>query len=74
MYVIVMAVTKLSFQDLLNKSFKELVAMRNDFKKQLFELRMKNALKSLKETHIIWVLRKNVARVNTALTSKNNLQ
>ncbi len=68
-----MSTTKLVFQDLLDKSFKELVAMRRDFKKQLFELRMKNALKSLKETHIISVLKKNVARVNTALTAKNNV-
>ena len=68
-----MSVKQLSFQDLVYKSLKELVAMRRDFKKQLFELRMKNALKSLKETHIISVLRKNIARINTALTSKSNL-
>jgi len=60
------------FQDLVDKSPKELVLMRRDLKKQLFEARMKNAIKSLKETHIISVLRKNVARLNTALTTKNS--
>lgn len=66
-----MAVQKTSFKDLVWRTAKDLVALRRDFKKQLFELRMKNALKSLKETHQIAVLRKEIARINTALTSKN---
>lgn len=66
-----MSVTQMLSKDLLEKSSKELVSLRRDLKKQLFDSRMKNALKSLKETHTISVLRKNIARINTALTSKN---
>lgn len=65
-----MAVEKITFQDLTGRWAKELVSLRRDLKKQLFELRMKNALKSLKETHQISVLRKQIAQINTALTSK----
>jgi large subunit ribosomal protein L29 len=66
-----MSVTQMLSKDLLEKSLKELVSLRRDLKKQLFDARMKNALKSLKETHTISVLKKNIARINTALTSKN---
>ena len=66
-----MSVTQMLSKDLLEKSLKELISLRRDLKKQLFDARMKNALKSLKETHTISVLRKNIARINTALTSKN---
>ncbi len=66
-----MSTTKTPFKDMAEKSLKELVALRRSLKKQLFEARMKNALKSLKETHTISVLRKNIARINTALTSKS---
>jgi large subunit ribosomal protein L29 len=65
-----MSVTQMLSKDLLEKSMKELVSLRRDLKKQLFDARMKNALKSLKETHTISVLKKNIARINTALTSK----
>jgi large subunit ribosomal protein L29 len=66
-----MTATKTLFKDLTEKSLKELVALRRSLKKELFESRMRNALKSLKETHTISVLRKNIARINTALTSKS---
>lgn len=66
-----MSMKPIVFQDLVDKSPKELVLMRRDLKKQLFEARMKNAIRALKETHIISILRKNVARINTALTTKN---
>lgn len=62
---------KLPSADLLGKSHKDLVALRNDLRKQLFSLQMKNHMKSLKETHQIRAIRKNIARVNTALTSKS---
>ena len=66
-----MSVIQISFKDLAEKSCKDLVLLRRSLKKELFESRMKNALKSLKETHTISVLRKNIAKINTALTSKN---
>lgn len=66
-----MSTKKLPFIDVAEKSLKELIWLRRNLKKELFDARMKNALKSLKETHTISVLRKNIARINTALTSKN---
>ncbi len=66
-----MSTKKLPFVDVAEKSLKELIWLRRNLKKELFDARMKNALKSLKETHTISVLRKNIARINTALTSKN---
>lgn len=62
---------KLVMGDLSAKSFKDLVNLRNDLRKQLFTLQMKNAVKALKETHQIRSVRKNIARVNTALSSKS---
>jgi len=64
--------TKLEFKELLAKPIKELVKLRNDFKSELFQLRMKNAVKWLKETHLIRLTRMNIARVNTALNHKTN--
>ena len=55
---------------LTSKSHKELLGMLTDLRKQLFAAKMKNSLKSLKGTHEIRVIRKNIARVHTALTSK----
>lgn len=66
-----MAVEKIAYQDLKTRGAKELVVLRRGLKKQLHELRMKNAIKSLKETHQISVLRKEIAKINTALTSKS---
>lgn len=64
----------LVMSDLTAKSFKDLVNLRNDLRKQLFSLQMKNAVKALKETHQIRSVRKNIARVNTALSSKSLAQ
>ena len=36
----------------------------------LFELKMKNAIRWLKETHKIWDLKVKIARINTVLKSK----
>ncbi|MBP6085742.1 50S ribosomal protein L29 [Patescibacteria group bacterium] len=69
-----MSVTQLPFKDIAEKSLKELVLLRRTLKKELFDARMKNALKSLKETHTITVLRKNIAKINTALSSKSIIQ
>ncbi len=60
--------------DLTEKSYKDLVALRNDLRKQLFSLQMKNHVKALKETHQIRAVRRNIARVNTALSSKSLAQ
>ena len=49
---------------------KELVSERGKLKKELFELKMKNAIRWLKETHKIWDLKVKIARINTVLKSK----
>lgn len=62
----------LFMKDLSEKTIKELVNMRKTMKKDLHDLKMKNAIKGLKETHKIGDLRVSIARVNTVLTHKIN--
>ncbi len=51
-------------------SAKELVAERKKLKRELYDLKVKNSLKGLKETHKIGGVRIKIARINTVLTSK----
>lgn len=46
--------------------------MRREFKRELFDLKMKNSVRALKETHKIGDLRHKIARINTVLHSKTN--
>ena len=64
--------TGLLMKELASKNVKELVAMRREAKKELFELRMKNSVRALKETNKIGDLRVKIARINTVLHSKVN--
>ena len=64
--------TGLFMKELADKNVKEWVAMRKEAKKELFELRMKNSVRALKETHKIGDLRVKIARINTVLHSKVN--
>ena len=57
-------------KDLREKSPKELVAMRKKLKDVLFALKMKNAIRGLKETHKLGEIRVKIARINTVLSSK----
>ena len=57
-------------QKINDMTVKELVSERAKLKKELFELKMKNAIRGLKETLKIWDLRVKVARINTVLKSK----
>jgi len=52
------------------KSIKELVSERKKMKKDLYDLKIKNSIKGLKETHKIWDIRVKIARINTVLKSK----
>lgn len=57
------------------QSIKDLMQSIATMKSELHGLRMKNAMRNLKETHTITVLRKKIARASTLLTSqfkKNN--
>lgn len=64
--------TGLFMKELISKDVKGLVAMRKQLKQELFELRMKNSVRVLKETHKIGDLRVKIARINTVLQSKIN--
>jgi len=61
---------KLLVKDLLNKSVKDLVELRAALRKELFSLKMKNQAWTLKQTHLIKLVRRNIARVSTILTQK----
>jgi ribosomal protein L29 len=50
---------------------KELVKKRTEFRKELYEGKMKNAIRWLKQTHKIPQLKKKIARINFVLTSKS---
>lgn len=64
--------TGLFMKELISNDVKGLVAMRKQLKQELFELRMKNSVRALKETHKIGDLRVKIARINTVLQSKIN--
>ena len=64
--------TGLFMKELISKDVKGLVTMRKQLKQELFELRMKNSVRALKETHKIGDLRVKIARINTVLQSKIN--
>ncbi|MFW5890904.1 MAG: 50S ribosomal protein L29 [bacterium] len=61
---------KLATNELREKTLKELIQMRTKLKKELYELRIKNSLRGLKQTHLIKDTRRNIARINTALHYK----
>lgn len=62
-----------TINEILKKTLKELVALRGKNRKSLFELRLKNAVKSLSQTHLIAIARKNVARIDTVIKQKNSI-
>ena len=64
--------TGLFMKELLSKDIKELVALRKQLRNELFELKMKNSIRALKQTHKIGDLRVKIARINTVLQSKIN--
>ncbi len=60
----------LFMKELSSKSVKELVSMRKKLKKELFDLKAKNTVRWLKETHKIGDTKIKIARINTVLTLK----
>ena len=63
---------KLQMNELMQKNIKELVGLRKQLKSELYNLRIKNSMRWLKQTHTIKLTRRNIARVNTALHHKIN--
>lgn len=57
-------------KDIQWRTEKELVKKRLEFRKELYEDKMKNSIRWLKQTHKIPGLKKKIARINTVLTSK----
>jgi len=61
---------RILMKDLEGLSIKDLVSKRTELRKKLFSLKMQNQAGALKQTHLIKLTRRNIARVNTALSIK----
>jgi len=61
---------RLLMKDLEGLSVKDLVNKRTELRKKLFSLKMQNQAGALKQTHLLKLTRRNIARVNTALSIK----
>ncbi|UWD34297.1 50S ribosomal protein L29 [Mesomycoplasma molare] len=62
----------MEFKELKNKSLSELEKLVTEYKAELFSLRFKNATSRLDKTHQIKEIRKNIARVLTAIKQQEN--
>ena len=60
----------LNLTELKNKSLEQLALELTSAKKELFELRLKDATNQLENTSKIRQVRKNIARINTVITIK----
>ena len=60
----------LNLEELKTKSIEQLNVELTSAKKELFELRLKNATNQLENTSQIRQVRKNIARINTVLSIK----
>ena len=62
--------TKKYIEDLVSKTPEELNDALVDAKKELFNLRLRNAANQLENTSAIGAARKNIARIATVITQK----
>lgn len=60
----------LNLEELNNKSIDQLKLELSSAKKELFELRLKNATNQLENTSKIRQVRRNIARIETVITIK----
>ena len=60
----------LNLTELKSKTLEQLALELTSAKKELFELRLKNATNQLENTSKIRQVRKNIARINTVMTIK----
>jgi len=65
-----MSYTKLNFQDLLQKSEAELQELLKNKKMELFETRMKLKTMQLQDTSLVSKIRRDIARIKTAMRQK----
>ena len=66
--------TSAYLNELKNKSVADLKAQLVDAKKELFNLRFQNATNQLDNTGRIKEVRKNIARIQTVITAKTNVE
>ena len=66
--------TKDYVKELQTKSVEELTSDLTAAKKELFNLKFQNATNQLENTGHITVVRKNIARIQTAISAKKNAQ
>ena len=64
--------TKNFVEELRSKTIEELNQDLVDAKKELFNLRFQNATNQLRNTARISEVRRNIARIQTIITQKNN--
>ena len=65
--------TSAYLEELKNQSVADLKAQLVDAKKELFNLRFQNATNQLDNTSRIKEFRKNIARIQTVITEKENV-
>ncbi len=65
-----MSYTKLNFEELLQKSEAELQELLKNKKMELFETRMKLKTMQLQDTSLVSKIRKDIARIKTAMRQK----
>lgn len=60
----------MKFSDVENKSVTELIKQKNELSTKLFDLKMKNTLGQLASPHQVRNVRRDIARINTAIVRK----
>jgi len=60
----------IKFSDIENKSVAELIKQKAELSTQLFDMKMKNSLGQLSGPHQVKYVRRNIARINTAIVRK----
>ena len=65
-----MSYTKLNFSDLIEKTEAELQELLKSKKMELFETRMKLKTMQLQDTSLVSKIRKDIARIKTAMRQK----
>lgn len=60
----------MKFADIENKSVPELIKQKNELASKLFDMKMKNSLGQLASPHQIRLVRRDIAKINTAIVRK----
>ena len=61
----------MKYSEIENKSLQELIKQKQDLTTQLSEMKMKNSLGQLANPVQIRFVRKNIAKINTAIVKKS---